>query len=63
MDDDNIDRADDLINETVAPALWEDFSYSNEEEFKAIKRYLIDAIKEIEYIDQGVDESYNEFEE
>ena len=63
MDDDNIDRADDLINETVAPALWEDFTYSSEEEFKSIKQYLIEAIKEVEYIDQSTDENYGEFED
>jgi hypothetical protein len=62
MDDENIDIADALIIDTISPALWEDFTYSNEEEFKAIKHYLIEAIREVEYVDQSVDEEY-EYEE
>jgi len=61
MDDDNIDLAEALVSESIAPALWDDFTYKNEDEFNAIKRYIIDAIRDIEYIDQGHEEQ--EYEE
>jgi hypothetical protein len=47
---------DNLVEYTIVPALYEDVKYSSEEEFDEIKQYLIDAIKEIEYIEQYDDD-------
>ena len=43
---------DNLVEYTVAPALYEDVKYNSEEKFEEIKQYLIDAIKDIEYTGQ-----------
>jgi hypothetical protein len=51
---------DNLINHTVHPVLYDDCKYSSEEEFEALKQYLIDAITETEYIDS---DTCNEVEE
>lgn len=56
MTDDNYDDISNLINETIAPALYEDLKYNSMEEFEEIKRSLIEMIREIEYIDQGNDD-------
>lgn len=43
---------DNLVEYTIVPALYEDIEYSTEDKFDEIKQYLIDAIKEIEYVEQ-----------
>ena len=47
---------DSLVEYTITPALYDDVEYKSEEEFDEIKQYLIDAIKEIEYIEQYDDD-------
>jgi hypothetical protein len=62
MTDDNYDSINNLINETIAPALYEDLVYNSLEEFEEIKRTLIEMIREIDYIDQGNDNFIDEEE-
>ena len=47
---------DSLVEYTITPVLYDDVEYKSEEEFDEIKQYLIDAIKEIEYIEQYDDD-------
>ena len=54
---------DDLVSYTIQPALYEDVEYKDEEEFQALKQYLIDAISEIEYIEQYDEDGFSEEEE
>jgi hypothetical protein len=63
MNDDTYDSINGLINETIAPALYEDLQYNSPGEFEEIKRALIEMIREIEYIDQGNESDYDEDEE
>ena len=53
---------DGLIEYTIQPALYDDVEYKDEEEFQTIKQYLIDAIQEIEYIEQYDDDGFDEEE-
>lgn len=54
---------DGLVGYTIQPALYDDMEYKTEEEFQAIKQYLIDLIQEIEYIEQYDDDGFGEEEE
>lgn len=47
---------DNLLNQVIEITLYEDCQYKNEDEFDSIKQYLIDAIQEIEYIEQYEDD-------
>jgi len=51
---------DGLLAYTIQPAIYDDLEYKNEEEFQAIKQYLIDAIQEIEYIEQYDEDGFEE---
>jgi len=51
---------DDLIGYTIQPVLYDDCQYGNEEEFDSLKRYLIDLIQEIEYVEQYEDDEIEE---
>lgn len=52
---------DNLLNQVIEITLYEDCQYKNEEEFESMKQHLIDAIQEIEYIEQ-YDDDVNEEE-
>lgn len=54
---------DGLVGYTIQPALYDDMEYKSEEEFQALKQYLIDSIQEIEYIEQYDDDGFGEEEE
>ena len=51
---------DGLIMYTITPALYDDVKYRSEEEFDENKQYLIDSIKDIEYIEPYDDDSMDE---
>jgi hypothetical protein len=51
---------DNLLNQVIEITFYEDCKYKNEEEFDSIKQYLIDAIQDIEYIEQYEDDADEE---